>query len=253
MPPAAEGERGGGKTKHGWFASLAVAVDVAVGVFLCVVAYRALTATPLTFQNVVLAVVEFLVGCACGLAALVKIDIVDHSYHGLYTYAGKSLFYCVFGVLGLSGDPLKYIFSGLTIAVGLLWLVVGCLWRQTPKPFCDLTSGDARAAPAAVPYATAGGGGGGGGTSGAPKAAALTAGTAAFGDGGASVPSRPDNPFAAAAAGGGGGSSGGGGEAAKPANPFNPFGGFFGGGGGKKAGAAAGGKGGGGSSGAAWS
>jgi hypothetical protein len=238
---------GGAKKQHGWFGPLACAIDVAVGVFLCVVAYRALTVTPLTFQNIVLGVVEFIVGCACGLAALVKLDVVNRHYHALYTYSGKGLFYVLFGTLGLSGDPLKYIFAGATIAVGMLWLIVGCLWRQTPAPFCDLTSGDAppraraQAAAAAAPP---------GAGAGAPKEAA-SAGTAAFGESGASGPShRPDNPFAPPA-GHAGGSLGDRVHAAAAEPPAaaaaNPFGFGRGGGGGKKAG---GGKG---SSSAAWS
>lgn len=121
--------------------------------------------------------------------------------------------YLLFGVLGLSGDPFKYIFAALTIAVGLLWLLVGCLWRMTPAPFCDFTSGET-----GPPVAGAAKGG-------AAATAAFggdskkSAGQAAFGEAGP-VASKPDNPFA-----GRGGASSATDVSSKPVNPFNSAGG----------------------------
>ena len=188
-------------SKHAWFNFIAAFVDIGVGVFLAIVASRSIVYP--SFQNVVLGIIEFLVGCFFALVAVLKITQIDWYFHAFYTYWGRGLLALVFGTLGLSGEPFKYIFSGLTIGIGLLWLIVGCLGRFTPRPLIDCTSGeDGRTAP---PKAAS--------TAGAPVGstgnAKQTAGTAAFGDGGGKP--KNDNPFTGT----------GGTASALPDNPFS--------------------------------
>lgn len=95
-----------------------------------------------------------------------------------------------------AGDPLRYFFAAVTIAIGLLHLVIGCIWRLSPRPFIDCTSGEegpgaAPRAGAATPVVTSGG-------------AKTTAGQAAFGDNGATAPPLQSNPFAPSPTAGGG-------------------------------------------------
>ena len=146
-------------------------VDVGVGVFLCVIAVKAVVAA--TFESIVLGVVEFLIGITVGVAALVRFPFLDHFCHALYTYSGRGIVFVLFGTLGLTnGDPIRYIFAGLTIAVGLLYLPLGCFARQTPVQCIDCGA-YASPPPKATPLPT---------TIGPPAAAA---------------PSRPANPWTA--------------------------------------------------------
>jgi hypothetical protein len=99
-----------------------------------------------------------------------------------------------------AGDPLRYFFAAVTIAIGLLHLVVGCIWRLSPRPFIDCTSGEegpgtAPRAGAATPVVSSTGGG------------KTTAGQAAFGDNGATAPPMQSNPFAPNDGGGGTGAA----------------------------------------------
>ena len=119
---------------------LSAIIDLAVGVSFCIIAVRALTVSPITFETVVLGVIEFIVGITVGVVSLIRFPYLDHMAHLMYTYSGRGIVFVFFGVLGLSGDIFRYVFSAITIAVGLLYIIYGCFVRQSPSPCIDCGS-----------------------------------------------------------------------------------------------------------------
>ena len=144
------------------------------------------------------ALVEFFIGVCVAFVAIIKLPRVQHQASFLYTFYGRGVVYVLFGALGLSPEPTRAICSGLTLAVGFLWLILGCLARQTPAVVCDFSK---KEQPGGEPEPVAGGraaqpasAGNGAGKAGTSKAGTSKAGISKA-DKSQAAPAHSDNPF----------------------------------------------------------
>ena len=124
----------------------AAVLDIGVAVFLCVVASRSVSLN--NFEAVILGVLEFIVGLAIGVGALIRFPLIDKEVHIVYTYAGRGCIYLFFGTLGLSNkDTVRLACSGITIGSGLLYILIGLCGRQSPAPCIDCGGYEGRPPP----------------------------------------------------------------------------------------------------------
>ena len=112
--------------------------DLAAAIFLAVIGAAAVRL--ICFECVVLGVIEFCLAIIMGIVALVRNPFLEREFHFFYTYFGKAVFLLLFGVLGLSADLIRYVFSVLTIMVGFLYLAMSCC-KQTPVQPCKAFTG----------------------------------------------------------------------------------------------------------------
>ena len=125
----------------------AALVDVAVCIFLCVVAVRGIET--LAFESLAVGLIQCAAAAGVGLSALIRVPILDKEMHLAYTFAGRGCIFVLFGTMGLSatGDPARYVFSAVTVGVGLVYLLYGCVARQSPMPCIDCGEYGAAATP----------------------------------------------------------------------------------------------------------
>ena len=91
------------------------------------------------FECVVLGTIEFVLSISIAFAGLARIrghaaskflPFLEREFHFITTYWGKAVIFLLFGVLGLSGDLIRNVFSVAVVAF-FLYLFLSCFNRST--------------------------------------------------------------------------------------------------------------------------